>query len=99
MDSALEKIVDAVRSVEKQARDTAFARAGAHHDPVPRADEQHLLGALAGVVEVLRDVAGVYPGRMHTPTARTALHDATARLRDAALALRAAERNAAEGHA
>ncbi|MEV7181143.1 hypothetical protein [Kitasatospora sp. NPDC093679] len=97
MDSALAGIVDALKAVEKQARDTALAKARTHREPVPLADQPHLLGALAAAVEALRDVAGTFPDRMHTPDGRTTLRTATERLGVAAGVLRDAERHAAAG--
>ncbi|MCU7826577.1 hypothetical protein [Kitasatospora sp. DSM 101779] len=97
MDSALAGIVDALKAVEKQTRDVALAKSRSHHDPVPLVDQPHLLGALAAAVEALRDVAGTFPDRMHTPDGRASLRTSAERLAAAAAGLRNAERHAAAG--
>ncbi|WP_431676723.1 hypothetical protein [Kitasatospora sp. KL5] len=97
MDSELQRIVDAVRAVETQLRETALGPARARHDAVPRADEEHLLGALAAVLEVLKDLSGVLPGRLHTPNARFVLNSASLELGGLAGNLRRAERHASAG--
>ncbi len=97
MDNQLKTVVEAVRAVERQLRETALTPALARRGEVPRTGENQLLGAVAGLTETLREFTGAFEDRMFTPSARKALFEATRELGGPAVRLRAAERRAGEG--
>ncbi|WP_371477076.1 hypothetical protein [Kitasatospora sp. NBC_00315] len=99
MDAELQKIVDAVRAVEKQLRETAVGPALTARGLVPAVREEQILGAVASVLETLQGLTGIFPDRMTTPTGRTTFHRVSKDLSGLALQLRAAEGRAAADHA
>ncbi|WP_354637758.1 hypothetical protein [Kitasatospora camelliae] len=97
MDTELKAIVDALRDLEKQIRDTVTAKARSRHGTIPDDCQEPLLGAVAAALEAMKGFTGIYPDRMYTPDARSTMNQVTRQLGDLADRLRAAQRRAAEG--
>ncbi|WP_395298048.1 hypothetical protein ACF9IK_34825 [Kitasatospora hibisci] len=76
MDDGLKAIVDAVREVEKLARETVVTPARGDRGDVRREHEATVLDAAATLVEVAREFVDLYyPYRMTTADARGTVHD------------------------
>ncbi|MCG6494064.1 hypothetical protein [Kitasatospora sp. A2-31] len=99
MDDGLKAIVDAVREVEKLARETVITPARGDRGNVLRENEATVLDAAATLVEVAREFVDLYyPYRMTTADARGAVHDVRKGLATLTERLRAAgERPGATG--
>ncbi|GAA2808272.1 hypothetical protein RMN57_03075 [Kitasatospora sp. CM 4170] len=99
MDDELKAIVDAVREVEKLARESVLTPARGGRAPVLREQEATVLDAAASLVEVAREFVDLYyPYRMTTADARGTVNDVRKGLAALAERLRAAgERPGARG--
>ncbi|MFJ3792715.1 hypothetical protein [Kitasatospora sp. NPDC090091] len=99
MDDELKAIVDAVREVEKLARESVVTPARGNRGPVQREQEATVLDAAASLVELAREFVDLYyPHRMATADARGAVNVVRNGLGDLAERLRTAgERPGAAG--
>ncbi|MFB7125981.1 hypothetical protein [Kitasatospora sp. NPDC056273] len=73
MDSGIRAMVDAVGEAERQVRENALPKArDSARERVPEKEEAALLGALAGLVESIGELAGAVGDRVtNRGTART----------------------------
>ncbi|MFE7594290.1 hypothetical protein ACFU6K_33285 [Kitasatospora sp. NPDC057512] len=73
MDSGIRAMVDAVGEAERQVRENALPKArDSSREKVPEKEEAALLGALAGLVESIGELAGAVGDRVtNRDTART----------------------------
>ncbi len=89
MDSGVRAMVDAVEEARRQLRENALPKAReSGRDRVPAAEEAALLGALAGLVEAVVELADAASDRMTTLDSGTVYLKAGRRLRDQARYLR-----------